>query len=243
MAQEEHITVSSGPPSTVDIPCPKPPPPPSRREFQVSTCFSKEPLLIEAAGEEDGGLSEGHEEVADCEVDNEHVGRCPEASAPGRGQMLSGGASSGELPSNTCAHACIPMHTCVLALKHELLGHRPFRCPASTSQTVLEPGIMGREVRPCKAATHASLVLLSQHLCSPHPQGWQRGEELMMVSTDQVLPRTLLQSSICVSIPLLHFAVRTLKLPPVRQLVITRLSKWHSQDSLICWAPHTQKLT
>lgn len=200
MAQEEHITVSRGPPSTVDIPCPNPPPPPSRREFQGSTCFSKEPLLIEAAGEEDGGLSEGHEEIADREVDNEHVGRRPEASAPGRGQMLSGGASSGERPSNTCAHACIPMHTRVLAQGHELLGHRPSHCPASTSQTALEPGIMGSEVRPRKAATHASLILLSQHLCSPHPEGWQRGEELTMVSTGQVLPRTL-------SLTIIHLCV------------------------------------
>lgn len=191
MAQEEHITVLSGPPSTVDIPCPNPPPPPSGREFQVSTCFSKEPLLIEAAGKEDGGLSEGHEEVADGEVDNEHVGRRPEASAPGRGRLLSGGASAGELPANTCAHACVPIHTCVLALRPELPGHRPSHCPASTSQTALEPGITGREVRPREAATHASLVLPSQHLCSSHPRGWQRGEELTMVSTGQVLPGTL----------------------------------------------------
>lgn len=66
----------------------------------MSTCLSKEPLLIKAAGEEDRGLGEGHEEVADREVDNEHVGRCPEASAPVRGQKLSGGSSAGESLSN-----------------------------------------------------------------------------------------------------------------------------------------------
>lgn len=240
MAQEEHITVSSGPPSTVDIPCPIPPPPPNRREFQVSTCFSKEPLLIEAAGEEDGGLSEGHEEVADREVDNEHVGRSPEASAPGRGQMLSGGASAGELSSNTCAHACIPMHTCVLALRHELLGHRPSRCPASTSQTALEPGIMGREVRPPQGSN-------SGLSCPPLPASLQSSPSELVkgrgaddgvhgsgTSTNLV---SYNHPSLCLS-PLLPFPVSTLKLPPVTQLMVPRLSKWHSQDSLICWAPH-----
>lgn len=53
---------------------------------------------MEAAGEEDRGLGEGHEKVTDREVDNEHVGRCPESSAPVEGQKLSGGASAGELP-------------------------------------------------------------------------------------------------------------------------------------------------
>lgn len=123
-AQEEHITFSSGPPSTVDIPCPNPPPPSSKRESQVSTCLSKEPLLVDAADKEDGGLGEGHEEVADCEVDDEHVGGSPEPSAPVRGQKLSGGASAGELPSNTRAH------TCMLAHRHELLAHRPIPLPS-----------------------------------------------------------------------------------------------------------------
>lgn len=64
----------------------------------MSTCLPEEPPLIEAAGEEDRGLGEGHEKVADCEVDNEHVGGCPEASGPVKGRKLSGGASALELP-------------------------------------------------------------------------------------------------------------------------------------------------
>lgn len=82
----------------------------------MSTCRPKEPPLIEAAGEDDRSLGERHEEVADCEVDNEHVGRCPEASAPVRGQKLSGGASTGEPPSITHAHMHIHTWTC---------AHRP----------------------------------------------------------------------------------------------------------------------
>lgn len=53
-----------------------------------------------------------------------------------------------ELPANTCAHACVPIHTCVLALRPELPGHRPSHCPASTSQTALEPGIGQRSETP-----------------------------------------------------------------------------------------------
>jgi hypothetical protein len=41
-------------------------------------------LLVEAADKEDGRLGEGHEEVTGREVDNEHVGGGPQASAPVR---------------------------------------------------------------------------------------------------------------------------------------------------------------
>lgn len=153
-AQEEHIAFSSGPPSTVDIPCPNPPPPSSKRESQVSTCLPKEPLLIDAAGEEDGGLGEGHEEVADCEVDDEHVGRSPEPSAPVRGQKLSGGASAGELPSNTCAHTCMLVH------RHELLAHRPIPLPGK-----YQPNSSGAWHRGLRSETPQGSN--SCHSCSP----------------------------------------------------------------------------
>lgn len=54
----------------------------------MPTCLPKEPLLVEAAGKEDRGLSERHEEVADCQVDDEHVCRCPQASIPVRSEEV-----------------------------------------------------------------------------------------------------------------------------------------------------------
>lgn len=142
-APEGQIIFSSRPPSRVGTPCHSPPPPSSKREPQVSTCLPKEPPLIEAAGKENRSLGKGHEEVADCEVDDEHVGRHPEASAPVRGWKSSEGASAGELPSLTPVHTLthtynMPtyMHmTNVHALRGELLGHRPIPPAVSTSPT------------------------------------------------------------------------------------------------------------
>lgn len=74
---------------------------------------------MEAADEEDRGLGEGHEKVADRKVDNEHVGGCPEASGPAKGWKLSGGASAGELPRTMHAH----VHTCTHT--HTGTSHRP----------------------------------------------------------------------------------------------------------------------
>lgn len=37
------------------------------------THFSKHPFLVEAVDKEDGGLSESHEEVTDCQVHDEVV--------------------------------------------------------------------------------------------------------------------------------------------------------------------------
>ena len=80
---------SGGPPGVLRplaAGCPLPQPSPSLQPGGPwpSTCLPKEPPLMEAAGKEDGRLGEGHEEVADSEVDDEHVGGCPEASGPVR---------------------------------------------------------------------------------------------------------------------------------------------------------------
>lgn len=42
------------------------------------TCFPKNPPLIEAVNKKDGRLCDGHHEVADGQVHDEEVGRCPE---------------------------------------------------------------------------------------------------------------------------------------------------------------------
>lgn len=86
----------------------------NKTKTRVSTCLPKEPLLIEAAGEEDRGLRERHEEVADGKVDNEHVCRCPQASAPVRSER--DGACfpvPPELwgPSLALSYSCMHIHT------------------------------------------------------------------------------------------------------------------------------------
>lgn len=83
----------------------------------MCTCFPKEPSLIEAAGEEDRGLGEGHEEITDCEVDNEHVGRCPQASAPARIRRCQEGFPEGlSLPYPMTMHVHIHIHMCISEL-------------------------------------------------------------------------------------------------------------------------------
>lgn len=46
------------------------------------TFLSKDPPLVHAGGEEDGRLGEAHQQVGDGQVDDEHVGRRPQAAAP-----------------------------------------------------------------------------------------------------------------------------------------------------------------
>lgn len=48
----------------------------------VFTFLPKDPVLVHAGNEEDGCLRETHEEVCDCQINNENVGWCPQASAP-----------------------------------------------------------------------------------------------------------------------------------------------------------------
>lgn len=46
------------------------------------TFSPKNPSLVHAVDEENGSLGETHEEVCDCQVDDENVGRRPQAPAP-----------------------------------------------------------------------------------------------------------------------------------------------------------------
>lgn len=77
----------------------------------MSTCLPKEPPLIEAAGEDDRGLGEGHEEVTDRKVDNEHVGRRPEASAPVRVETVRRCFCWKASPHCGCTHTHVHMYT------------------------------------------------------------------------------------------------------------------------------------
>lgn len=49
---------------------------------QCCTFLPKDPVFVHAVDEEDGRLRETHEEVCDCQINNENVGWCPQASAP-----------------------------------------------------------------------------------------------------------------------------------------------------------------
>lgn len=46
------------------------------------TFLPKYPPLVHAGGEEDGRLGDAHQQVGDGQVDDEHVGRRPQAAAP-----------------------------------------------------------------------------------------------------------------------------------------------------------------
>lgn len=47
------------------------------------TFLPEDPPLVHAGGEEDGRLGDAHQQVGDGQVDDEHVGRRPQAAAPG----------------------------------------------------------------------------------------------------------------------------------------------------------------
>ena len=49
---------------------------------QSGTFLSKDPPLVHAGGEEDGRLSDAHQQVCDRQVNDEHIGRCPQAATP-----------------------------------------------------------------------------------------------------------------------------------------------------------------
>lgn len=46
------------------------------------TLLSEDPPLVHAGGEEDGRLGDAHQQVSDGQVDDEHVGRRPQAATP-----------------------------------------------------------------------------------------------------------------------------------------------------------------
>lgn len=46
------------------------------------TFLPKDPSLVHAGEEEGGCLSKAHEEVCDCQVNDENIGWCPQAPAP-----------------------------------------------------------------------------------------------------------------------------------------------------------------
>ncbi len=46
------------------------------------TFLSKDPSLVHAGGEENGRLSDTHQQVCDCQVNDEHVGWGPQAATP-----------------------------------------------------------------------------------------------------------------------------------------------------------------
>ncbi len=46
------------------------------------TFFPKDPSLVHAGDEECGRLSQTHEEVCDCQVNDENIGWCTQAPAP-----------------------------------------------------------------------------------------------------------------------------------------------------------------
>ncbi len=48
----------------------------------VGTFLSKDPPLVHAGGEEDGRLGDTHQQVCDRQVNDEHVGRRPQAVSP-----------------------------------------------------------------------------------------------------------------------------------------------------------------
>lgn len=54
------------------------------------TCFSKDPPLVHAGGEEDRSLGDAHEQVRDRQVDDEHVGRRPQTATPATRKTRSG---------------------------------------------------------------------------------------------------------------------------------------------------------
>lgn len=49
---------------------------------QRSTFLPEDPPLVHAGGEEDGRLGDAHQQVGDGQVNDEHVGRRPQAAAP-----------------------------------------------------------------------------------------------------------------------------------------------------------------
>lgn len=79
----------------------------------MPTCLPEEPPLVEAAGEDHRGLGEAHEEITDREIDDEHVGGCPEAPGPVRATLseahLLGSTPPLWVHTHTCTHA--PVHT------------------------------------------------------------------------------------------------------------------------------------
>lgn len=171
MAQEEHITVLSGHPPS-DIPAPTPPPSPAEGN-SMSTWLPVSHwwrLLAKKTGPEKDMRKPL---TARRLIMNMLAGvRRPLLL---EGLLLARRSFCWELPrEHMCS--CLRTHTPVCACSSGLSCRaRPSRCPASTSQTALEPGITGREgERPREAATHASLsVPPLPHLCSSH-RGWQR---------------------------------------------------------------------
>lgn len=118
----------------------------NKTKTRVSTCLPKEPLLIEAAGKEDRGLRERHEEVADGEVDNEHVCRCLQASAPVRSEE---GRACFPLPPElwgpalTLRYSCMHMHTHADTLN--VRGHTNMLCMQYNPTHIKRPwlGLLG----------------------------------------------------------------------------------------------------